>query len=213
MNRLAGKTALVIGGNTGIGREVCRLFAPEGADVAVGDFGREEHGATSDQRDRGLGRELSPSPSTSATRSRWPPPSTRPSIASAASTSWSTTPASPGYHGALQASRSRSGTRCMAVNLRGVFFGMKHVAAPHAGSGLRPHHQYCLPTGPQALPLECLLLRFQGRRGGADRLRGPRGRSLAGHHRQCRLSRADRHPDVAIGRTTSGSGGRSTPCQ
>lgn len=39
MERLAGKTALVIGGSTGIGRAVCRLFAAEGADVAIGDFG------------------------------------------------------------------------------------------------------------------------------------------------------------------------------
>ena len=37
MNRLQNKKALVIGGNTGIGREVCRLFAREGADIAVGD--------------------------------------------------------------------------------------------------------------------------------------------------------------------------------
>ncbi|HMN84770.1 MAG TPA: SDR family oxidoreductase [Bauldia sp.] len=39
MNRLEGRKALVIGGSTGIGREVCRLFATEGADVVVGDFG------------------------------------------------------------------------------------------------------------------------------------------------------------------------------
>lgn len=41
MNRLSGKTALVIGGSTGIGRAVCQLFAAEGADVAIGDFGHE----------------------------------------------------------------------------------------------------------------------------------------------------------------------------
>ena len=44
MNRLENKKALVIGGNTGIGREVCRLFAQEGADIVVGDHGREEDG-------------------------------------------------------------------------------------------------------------------------------------------------------------------------
>jgi NAD(P)-dependent dehydrogenase (short-subunit alcohol dehydrogenase family) len=43
MNRLAGRKALVIGGSTGIGREACRLFAAEGADVMVADYGREEH--------------------------------------------------------------------------------------------------------------------------------------------------------------------------
>src|SRR5690606_2268585 len=37
-DRLREKTALVIGGHTGIGREVCRLFAAEGASVAVADF-------------------------------------------------------------------------------------------------------------------------------------------------------------------------------
>jgi NAD(P)-dependent dehydrogenase (short-subunit alcohol dehydrogenase family) len=42
MNRLAGKTALVIGAGTGIGRAVCRAFAVEGADVAVADFGQNE---------------------------------------------------------------------------------------------------------------------------------------------------------------------------
>ena len=44
MNRLENKTALVIGGHTGIGREVCRLFAGEGAAVAIADFGREDEG-------------------------------------------------------------------------------------------------------------------------------------------------------------------------
>jgi NAD(P)-dependent dehydrogenase (short-subunit alcohol dehydrogenase family) len=38
MNRLRDKKALVIGASTGIGREVCRLFAQEGADVAVADL-------------------------------------------------------------------------------------------------------------------------------------------------------------------------------
>ena len=46
MGRLAGKTALVIGASTGIGREVCRVFAREGADVAVGDYGHQAEQAS-----------------------------------------------------------------------------------------------------------------------------------------------------------------------
>jgi NAD(P)-dependent dehydrogenase (short-subunit alcohol dehydrogenase family) len=46
MNRLRDKTALVIGASTGIGREVCRLFAQEGADVAIADLGHAADKAT-----------------------------------------------------------------------------------------------------------------------------------------------------------------------
>src|SRR5262245_59212983 len=55
--RLAGKKALVIGASTGIGREVCRVFAREGADVAIADRGHPEEKASLREEILGLGRQ------------------------------------------------------------------------------------------------------------------------------------------------------------
>lgn len=46
MDRLAGKTAIITGGNTGIGRAVALGFAEEGADVAVAYIAREPEAET-----------------------------------------------------------------------------------------------------------------------------------------------------------------------
>ncbi|MDQ3549230.1 MAG: 3-oxoacyl-ACP reductase FabG [Chloroflexota bacterium] len=57
MDRLTGKTALVIGGSTGIGRAVCQLFAAEGANVAVGDYGHTADSSSLVTELRSLGRD------------------------------------------------------------------------------------------------------------------------------------------------------------
>lgn len=54
--RLAGKAALITGGNTGIGRAVALAFAREGADVAVCHVTREAEAASLVDEIRGLGR-------------------------------------------------------------------------------------------------------------------------------------------------------------
>ena len=56
MDRLAGKTALVTGGNTGIGRAVALAFAREGADVAVCHVDREADASSLVDEIRALGR-------------------------------------------------------------------------------------------------------------------------------------------------------------
>lgn len=137
MNRLANKKALVIGGNTGIGREVCRLFAGEGADVAVGDFGREEHGATLVSEIQAMGRDAFPIAVDVRDEAQ---------VAAAVAAAIArfgqldilvNNAGISGYHGPLQAETGDEWDDVLAVNLRGVFFGMKH-ALPHMlerGSG------------------------------------------------------------------------------
>ena len=56
MNRLAGKTALITGGNTGIGRAVALAYADEGADVAVCYIAREPEALSLVEEIRAKGR-------------------------------------------------------------------------------------------------------------------------------------------------------------
>jgi NAD(P)-dependent dehydrogenase (short-subunit alcohol dehydrogenase family) len=130
MDRLAGKKALVIGGNTGIGREVCRLFAGEGADVAVGDFGRVDEGETLVAEMRAMGRDAVPlavdvrdeaqvKAAVDAAIARF---GRLDIVVNNAGIS--------GYHGPVQDESEEEWDEVLAVNLRGVFFGMKHALPP-----------------------------------------------------------------------------------
>ncbi|CAN5792541.1 SDR family oxidoreductase [soil metagenome] len=137
MDRLAGKTALVIGGSTGIGRAVCRLFAFEGADVAIGDFGHEQDKASLVSELQSSGREVF---------------SVQVDVRDETQVQAAITNAIDRF-GRLDILVNNAGIagnkvpiheeatddfdEVMAVNVRGVFFGMKHVL-PHMldrGSG------------------------------------------------------------------------------
>ena len=56
LNRLAGRTALITGGNTGIGRAVALAYAAEGADVAVLYVAREDEAKSLVAEIEALGR-------------------------------------------------------------------------------------------------------------------------------------------------------------
>lgn len=56
MNRLAGRTALITGGNTGIGRAIAKAYAAEGADVAIAWIDRESDAKTLVSEIESLGR-------------------------------------------------------------------------------------------------------------------------------------------------------------
>ena len=130
MNRLAGKTALVIGASTGIGRAVCRTFAAEGARVAVGDdkhdddkasllaelreFGHDAFALQVDVRDEDQVRAA-----IEATIGRFGHLDILVNNAGIA-----------GNKVAIHEEDAEDFDEVMDINVRGVFFGMKH-AVPH----------------------------------------------------------------------------------
>jgi NAD(P)-dependent dehydrogenase (short-subunit alcohol dehydrogenase family) len=130
MNRLENKKALVIGGNTGIGREVCQLFAQEGADIAIGDHGREEAGERLIAELYRLGRgafrldvDVRSEEQVKAIIDQ--------AIARLGHLDILVNNAGiSGHQGPLQNETIEEWEAVMDVNLRGVFLGMKH-ALPH----------------------------------------------------------------------------------
>lgn len=60
MGRLSGKTALITGGNTGIGRSIALAFAREGADIAIAWIDREADAASLAGEISKLGRKAHP---------------------------------------------------------------------------------------------------------------------------------------------------------
>jgi NAD(P)-dependent dehydrogenase (short-subunit alcohol dehydrogenase family) len=130
MGRLAAKQALVIGASTGIGREVCRVFAREGAAVAVGDYGHHDEKASLVEELRGWGRDAFPVEVNVLDEGQ-----VKAAIEGALRRFGRidilvNNAGISGYRGPLQGETVEGWDEVMAVNLRGVFLGMKHVL-PH----------------------------------------------------------------------------------
>lgn len=137
MDRLAGKTALVIGGSTGIGRAVCQAFAAEGASVAVGDYRHETEAASLVADLQGLGHDAIAFEVDVRDEEQ-----VRAAI-EAAITHFGrldivvNNAGIAGNKVAIHEESAEDFDAVMNVNVRGVFFGMKH-AIPHMlarGSG------------------------------------------------------------------------------
>ncbi len=130
MHRLQNKKALVIGGNTGIGREVCRLFAQEGADVAVGDYGREDEGASLVAELASTGRDVFRC-AVDVRSEAQVKAAIDLAIARFGHLDILVNNAGiSGHQGPLQHESADEWEAVIGINLRGVFFGMKHVL-PH----------------------------------------------------------------------------------
>lgn len=130
MQRLQDKKALVIGGNTGIGRAICQLFVGEGADVAVADYGREDEGATLLQELAPSGREVF-TLSVDVRSEEQVRSAIEAAIARLGHIDILVNNAGiSGHQGPITNESADEWEQVMQVNLRGVFFGMKHVL-PH----------------------------------------------------------------------------------
>lgn len=135
MQRLQNKKALVIGGNTGIGREVCRLFAQEGADVAVGDYGREEAGASLIAELAGTGHDVFRC-GVNVRSENQVKAAIDQAIARFGHLDILVNNAGiSGHQGPLQDESMDDWETVMAINLRGTYLGMKHVLPHMIGRG------------------------------------------------------------------------------
>jgi len=127
MDRLKDKKALVIGASTGIGYEVCRLFAQEGADVALASSGHPQERRQLAGEITALGRDAlslqvdvrhedEVAAAVSETMHRFGRIDILVNNAGVA-----------GYRGPIQDQTSEEWDRVLAIDLRGVFYGIKHV--------------------------------------------------------------------------------------
>ena len=130
--RLAGKTALVTGGASGFGAGIVRRFRAEGAAVLIADIelhARRRRGRGSRRR-RGHGRRRAATPGSPRSRLPQRPPST-------ASTSSSTTPASPTSPPRSRSIEEAEFDRVLRINAKSVYLTARHFvpAMKARGSG------------------------------------------------------------------------------
>jgi NAD(P)-dependent dehydrogenase (short-subunit alcohol dehydrogenase family) len=127
VDRLHGKKALVIGASTGIGREVCRLFAREGADLVLGDLGHEAEKRTLLGEIEGLGRQACAIQVDVAAADQ-----VRAAVSAAVERLGRldilvNNAGVGGGHHSITEETDADWERLININLRGVYFGMKYA--------------------------------------------------------------------------------------
>jgi NAD(P)-dependent dehydrogenase (short-subunit alcohol dehydrogenase family) len=130
MDRLKGRTALVVGAATGIGRAVCLCFAAEGASVAVADLGQVTERLSLVEEIQALGRDAI-SIEVDVRDEAQVRDAVNASIARFGHLDIIVNNAGiAGNKVAIHEEDTADFDEVMAVNVRGVFLGMKH-AVPH----------------------------------------------------------------------------------
>ena len=196
MNRLAIARRLVIGSATGIGREVCRVFADGGADVAVADLaaqtGKEAlAGELRDRAARPCSIDVDVTDRSQITAAIDTTIARFGHLDILVSNAGTSTPAHP-----FADDRDEDWQRIVSVNLSASPSPCAMRPATYGRTRLWPDHQHRVATRPQAVARQRHVLRHQGGRRGADRFRRA-GSGRPRRHHQRGLSRPDRHADVA----------------
>ena len=145
MRTLSGKTLFITGASRGIGRAIALRAARDGANVAIAAKSAVPNpklpGTIHTRRGRGRGRRrqgAGAASATSARRTRCTPRSRPRSMPSAASTSWSTTPARSGSSGTLDTPMKRFDLM-QQVNARGTLPVRAGLPAAPAARRPNPH--------------------------------------------------------------------------
>ncbi|MEZ5894041.1 MAG: glucose 1-dehydrogenase [Parvularculaceae bacterium] len=129
-DRLKGKTAIVTGGASGIGKATCRLFAAEGAHVIVADL-QEDKAKSIAKECRGEAWRLDV-----AKEDAWEA-LVRHCLETRGKLDILVNCAGIGRAGAFDALSAEDWNAMIAVNLTGVFFGCKHAVAAMRESGAK----------------------------------------------------------------------------
>lgn len=133
MTRLAGKTALVTGGGSGIGRAACELFAAEGAAVGVLDVRSEAAEEVADAITRAGGSALAVKADvTSAADAERAVAAAREAFGEALHVLYNN--AGIGSTGSVADAQEDDWDRCLAINAKGTFL-MSRAAVPAMPAG------------------------------------------------------------------------------